>query len=146
MGDWINSDTVGATEFPGGVGVFNSHGFAISKASQQTELAWEFVKHITSEKWAMGTAQRITRTVGQPAIDEALLEELSTSDPTGYDVMNAQRSNLDQLTATWNSPLDAKLKEAFWPDIQSALLGQKDPQQALEDAERKVNRILKRGR
>lgn len=146
MGDWIDDETVGATEFPGGIGVFNSHGFAISKATDHPELAWEFVKHITSEEWAMETARRITRTVGQPAIDEALLAELSASDPTGYDVMQAQRSNLDKLTATWNSPLDAKIKNAFWPEIQAALLGQKEPQAALDEAERQVNRVLRRGR
>lgn len=146
MGDWINADTVGATEFPGGIGVFNSHGFLVSKATANPDLAWAFVEHITSPEWAIGTARRITRTVGQPEIDETLLAELKDSDPVGYNVMDAQRSSLDKLTATWNSPLDSKIKEAFWPELQSALLGQKDPKAALDDAERKVNRVLSRGR
>jgi ABC-type glycerol-3-phosphate transport system substrate-binding protein len=49
------------------------------------------------------------------------------------------------LTAAWKTPLDAKIKEAFWPDFQSALLGEEDPQKAINNAERKVNRVLQRG-
>jgi ABC-type glycerol-3-phosphate transport system substrate-binding protein len=42
------------------------------------------------------------------------------------------------------TPKDAAIKEAFWPEIQAALLGQKDPQEALDAAESKVNRALRR--
>lgn len=146
MGDWINKNTVGASDFPGGWGVLNSHGFLISSATKHPDLAWEFVKLITNSKWALGTAKRIVRTTGNKEADAALLKILAQEDPVGLDIMTAQGSHLDNLTATWKTPLDAKIKQAFWPDLQSALLGQKDPQEALNDAERKVNRILKRGR
>ncbi len=53
---------------------------------------------------------------------------------------------MDKAVATWPTPLDAQIKEAFWPDLQAALLGQKDPAEALADAESKVNRILRRAR
>jgi ABC-type glycerol-3-phosphate transport system substrate-binding protein len=139
------SGNVGAN-FPGGWGVFNSSGFLISRATTHPELAWEFVKQITNNKWALGTAKRIVRTTGNKDADASLLKILAKEDPVGLDVMTAQVSHLDKLTATWKTPLDAKIKQAFWPDLQSALLGQKDPQEALDDAERKVNRVLKRGR
>ena len=50
------------------------------------------------------------------------------------------------MASSWKTPLDPKLQEAFWPELQSALLGQKEVKVALDDAERKVNRILTRGR
>ena len=144
MGKWIDKDTVGAAEFPGGWGVFNSHGFLISKGTKHPELAWEFLKQITNDKWAFGTAKRIIRTTGNAKADQQLLEYLAKEDPTGLDIMKAQGASLDRLTATWKTPLDAKIKEALWPDLQKALLGEEDPQKALANAERKVNRLLQR--
>ena len=69
MGDWINQDTVGAAEFPEGWGVLNSHGFLVSSGSRHPDLAWEFVKQITNDKWSLGTAQRIIRTTGNKNTD-----------------------------------------------------------------------------
>jgi len=37
-----------------------------------------------------------------------------------------------------------RVKDAFWPDVQSALLGRKDAKSALADADRKVSRELLR--
>jgi ABC-type glycerol-3-phosphate transport system substrate-binding protein len=146
MGDWIKPDTVGAVEFPGGWGVLNSHGFMITKASKHPDLAWEFVKQITDANWALGTGMRITRTTGNKAADAELLKHLTTADKVGFDILTAQGSSLDKLAAMWNSPLDAKIKEAFWPELQSALLGQKSAEEAIAEAERKVARVLRRGR
>ena len=145
MGKWINKDTVGAAEFPGGWGVFNSHGFLISKGTKHPDLAWDFLKQITNDKWALGTAKRIIRTTGNKNADEQLQDYLAKEDPVGFDIMKAQSASLDKLTAAWKTPLDAKIKEAFWPDFQSALLGEEDPQKAINNAERKVNRVLQRG-
>ncbi len=146
MGDWINKDTVGAAEFPEGWGVLNSHGFLVSSMTKYPDLAWEFVKQITNAKWAKGTSKRIIRTTGNMEADEELLAYLKANDPTGFDIMTIQGSSLDKLTATWKTPLDAKLKEAIWPELQSALLGQKGPQEALDAAEKKANRVLHRAR
>ena len=51
---------------------------------------------------------------------------------------------MDKATGNWVTPKDAAIKEAFWPEIQAALLGQKDPQEALDDGRGKVNRVLRR--
>lgn len=53
-------------------------------------------------------------------------------------------ANMDKATGNWVTPLDAKIKDAFWPEIQAALLGQKSPKDALEQADRKVSRLLRR--
>ena len=39
---------------------------------------------------------------------------------------------------------DAEIKEAFYPAMQDALLGRKSAQDALNAAEKKVNRVLQR--
>jgi ABC-type glycerol-3-phosphate transport system substrate-binding protein len=146
MGKWMNPDTVGAIEFPGGWGVLNSHGLMITKASKHPDLAWEFVKQVTDAKWALETGKRITRTTGNKEADAKLLEHLSKTDSIGFDIMAAQSASLDKLSAMWNSPLDAKIKEAFWPELQNALLGQTPAEAAISEAERKVARVLRRGR
>jgi putative chitobiose transport system substrate-binding protein len=51
---------------------------------------------------------------------------------------------MDKAVGNWVTPKDAAIKEAFWPEIQAALLGQKDPKEALDTAEAKVNRVLRR--
>ena len=38
---------------------------------------------------------------------------------------------------------DSQIKDAFWPEFQSALLGRKDAKAALADAKRKVERVLR---
>ena len=52
------------------------------------------------------------------------------------------RDNLDKLTGNWPFAKDAAIKEAFYPELQAAVLGEKNAAEALEAAERKVNRIL----
>ncbi len=142
--EWIKPDTIGVSDFPGGWGVLNPHGFSISRATKHPELAWEFLKTITSDKWTPQTAKRLIRTVGNKTADAELDRHLAKEDPVGKAVMQIQAANLDKVTML-KTPLDAKLQDAFWPEIQSALLNQKDPKAALDDAERKVNRILRRG-
>ena len=51
QGPWVNADTLGVTQLPGGWSTPNSHGLGISKGSKNPELAYEFLKHMTSDKW-----------------------------------------------------------------------------------------------
>jgi ABC-type glycerol-3-phosphate transport system substrate-binding protein len=44
----------------------------------------------------------------------------------------------------WRQAKDAQIKEAFYTEVQAALLGRKPAAQALAEAERKVNRVLQR--
>ena len=52
QGRWINPDTLGAAQAPGDWATPTNHGFAISKASKNPDLAFALVKHMTSTKWA----------------------------------------------------------------------------------------------
>jgi ABC-type glycerol-3-phosphate transport system substrate-binding protein len=59
-------------------------------------------------------------------------------------VLQTQLEHTDKFTGNWPLPFDAQLKDAFYPEIQNAVLGRKSAQAALTDAERAVNRVLSR--
>ena len=69
---------------------------------------------------------------------------MEKADPLAAAVLRTQIEHTDKLTGNWPLPYDAELKDAFWPEIQNAALGRKEPQKALADAERTVNRLLSR--
>ena len=48
------------------------------------------------------------------------------------------------MTGNWRFGNDSRVKEAFWPEVQSALLGRKDAKTALADADRLMTRVLAR--
>jgi ABC-type glycerol-3-phosphate transport system substrate-binding protein len=48
------------------------------------------------------------------------------------------------MCGNWRLGNDSRVKDAFWPEFQSAMLGRKDAKTALADAERRVTRELKR--
>jgi len=145
QGPWVNADTLGAANLPSGWATPNSHGLGISKGSKNPELAWAFLKMITSEEWAFkfGTTYKVLPGVAKA--DERIVAEFQKTDPLAATVLRTQLEQTDKLTGNWRTPKDAQIKEAFWPDIQAALLGQKDARTALAEAERKVARVLGRG-
>ena len=142
-GPWVNGDTLGATQMPGGFAVPNSHGLGISKSSKYPELAWEFIKLATSEKWAYTFGKNFKLFTGT-RVDSRLMEELQKEDPLAASVMKTQLEQVDKLVATWPLGKDAQIKEAFYSEFQAAVLGRKPAAAALAEAERKVNRLLAR--
>ena len=60
QGRWINPDTLGAVQAPGGWSTPTNHGFAHLQDSKNPDLAFALVKHMTSNKWA-------TAACGNPA-------------------------------------------------------------------------------
>jgi len=142
-GPWINAETLGAAPMPGGFATPNSHGLGISKSSKHPELAWEFIKLATSDKWAYTFGKTLKVFTGT-RVDSRLLEELQNEDPLAASVMKTQLEHLDRLVATWPLGKDAQVKDAFYSEFQAAVLGRKPAAAALAEAERKVNRLLAR--
>jgi ABC-type glycerol-3-phosphate transport system substrate-binding protein len=140
--DWVNQDTLGVVEWPGGWGVPNAHGFGISSSTKYPDEAFDFLKIATSDKWQTVMADTFTILTLNENVDEALIAGLD--DPLKAETLKLSLANMDKATGNWVTPKDAAIKEAFWPEIQAALLGQKDPQEALDAAESKVNRALRR--
>ena len=69
---------------------------------------------------------------------------LAKDDPLVYQVLKTQLEHTDKMTGNWRFGNDSRIKEAFWPEVQSALLGRKDAKSALADADRRVARELTR--
>ena len=81
---------------------------------------------------------------GNVAVDQASLKQLQKDDPIVYTVLKTQLEHTDKMTGNWRFGNDSRIKEAFWPEVQSALLGRKDAKTALADAEKRVARELTR--
>jgi len=144
QGPWINADTLGAAQLPGFWSTPTNHGFAISKGSKNPDLAWEFIKFMTSDKSASAFFKTRSVLTANVAADKEGLASLQKTEPLAAAVLQTQIEHTDKLTGNWPLPYDAGLKDAFWPEIQNAVLGRKEPKQALADAERAVNRLLAR--
>ncbi|PWS37120.1 hypothetical protein DFH01_09615 [Falsiroseomonas bella] len=145
QGNWVNGETLGVAHAPGNYSTPNSHGLGVSQGSRNPDLAWAFVKHVTANEQANQLATQRRILTGNTAVDEALLASLRTADPLVHDVLKTQIEHTDKMVGNWPLPQDARVKDAFWPELQSALLGRKSARQALADAERRVGRELSRG-
>jgi ABC-type glycerol-3-phosphate transport system substrate-binding protein len=145
QGAWVNPDTLGAVQGPGGWAVPNSHGLGISKGSKNPELAWDFLTFITSKQEMMKFAGVRKILSANIELDKELLAGLEKSDPLGAIVLRTQLADTDKMTGNWRLGNDSRVKDAFYSELQNALLGRKTAKVALADAERKVARELRRG-
>jgi ABC-type glycerol-3-phosphate transport system substrate-binding protein len=144
QGTWINPDTLGVAHAPGYWATPTNHGFGISKSSKNPDLAWEFIKHLTGNKWATEFSRRRKLLTGTIVADQQGLDIIRKEDPLGGQVLQTQLEHTDKFTGNWPLPFDAQLKDAFYPEIQNAVLGRKTAKVALDDAERAVERVLRR--
>ena len=142
--EWVSDDTVGVVPFPGGWGTPNGHGLGISSATEHPDAAWDFIKIATNDKWQTTMADTFTILTVNESVDEDLIGGLRADEPLKAETLELSLANMDKATGNWVTPRDAAIKEAFWPEIQAALLGQKDPEEAVAAAESKVNRVLRR--
>lgn len=143
-GPWINGDTLGAAHVPGNWATPNSHGLGISKGSKNPDLAWDFVKYLTGDAVGAKFAATASVLTGNKAVDKAQLDRLQSSDPLAYSVLKTQFEHTDRMCGNWRLGNDSRVKDAFWPEFQNAVLGRKDAKTALADAERRVARELRR--
>ena len=142
-GPWVNENTVGVAELPGGWSTPSSHALLISKSSKYPNEAWDFVKIATSGEGAYTFGTAANTLTGDMATNERLMAHFAKEIPAVVPALKTQLVSLDKLVGSWPLAKDAAVKEAFYPELQSAFLGQKSAKQALDDAERKVNRILR---
>jgi ABC-type glycerol-3-phosphate transport system substrate-binding protein len=145
QGAWVSPDTLGAVQGPGGWAVPNSHGLGISRGSKNPELAWDFLTFITSKQEMMKFAGVRKILSANIELDNELLAGLEKTDPLGAMVLRTQLADTDKMTGNWRLGNDSRVKDAFYSELQNALLGRKTAKVALADAERKVARELRRG-
>ncbi len=139
---WVNENTVGAAQLPGGWATPNSHALLISKGTKFPDAAWDFVKIATSGEGAFALGTGTNNLTGDKLANEQLMAHFQKNLPAVMPALKTQLENLDKLCGNWTVAKDAAIKEAFYPELQSALLGQKSAQAALAEAERKVARVL----
>jgi ABC-type glycerol-3-phosphate transport system substrate-binding protein len=145
QGSWVTPDSLGVAHMPGNWATPNSHGLGISKGSKNPELAWDFLRFITDTGQAGELATRRKLVTGNVGVDRASLAQLQKDDPLVHRILATQLEHTDRMTGNWRFGNDSRIKEAFWPEVQSALLGRKDAKTALADAERRMARELSRG-
>jgi ABC-type glycerol-3-phosphate transport system substrate-binding protein len=145
QGSWITPDTIGIAEVPGFWATPNSHGYAISKGARNPELAWAFLKFVTDKRQAMQFARGRTLTTANAEVDKEFLAELDKSDPTAAAVLRTQIEHTDRLTGNWRLGDDSAVKNIVFAEMQNIFLGRRDAKTALADAEKKVERELRRG-
>lgn len=141
--EWVTPDTLDVMHFPDGWGVPNAHGFGISSTTRHPDEAVEFLKIATSDRWQSIMADTFTILTLNQAVDDALIARVETEDPLKAKALRLSLEQPERWTGNWVTPLDARIKDAFWPEIQAALLGQKDPADAIAAAETAVNRVLR---
>ena len=144
QGSWVGPETLGIGEAPGFYATPTNHGFAISKATKNPDASWAFIKHLTADKQAGQFATNRQILTGNAAVDANLLEQTKAQDKLVYAVLQTQVAHTDKIVGNWPIPTDSRVKDAFWPELQNALLGRKDARTALADAERRVARELRR--
>ena len=91
---------------------------------------------------ALGTGTN--NLTGDKLANEELFAYFEKEIPVVMPVLKTQLEYLDKLCGNWPVAKDAEIKNAFYPELQSALLGQKSAKDALADAEKKVNRVLQK--
>jgi len=140
--NWVNENSVGAINLPGGWSTPNSHALVISAGSKHPDAAWDFVKIATSGEGAVAFGEQTNNLMGDKIADAELMKYFEKNIPAVIPALKTQLENLDKLTGNWPFAEDAAIKDAFYPELQAALLGQKSAKEALDAAEAKVNRIL----
>ncbi len=141
---WANDQTVGVAAFPGKWSVPNYHGFGIAAKSKYPDVAWNFVKLITNDKWAKNAATVLGTLSGNSVADNALINDPSFAkdNPVVAESFKVDLSEAGNLTGITRTPKDAQIKDAVYSNIQKALFGQVSAEKALADAEASVNQIL----
>jgi ABC-type glycerol-3-phosphate transport system substrate-binding protein len=144
QGAWVNQDTLGIGELPGNWSVPSLHGYAISKGTKDPDLAWAFVEFCTARKQAQEMADSRRILTAFTDVDKTLVARLEKDEPLAYAVLKTQLEYTDKLCGNWPLANDSRIKDAFYPALQNALLGRSDAKSALDEATRKVTRELRR--
>lgn len=141
---WANDETVGVAPFPGNFATPNFHGLGITRTTRHPDLAWEFVKIATSDKWASEIVGSLGTLSGNRTADDMALSDAGfrRENPVKVEMFNVERSAGRTLTGMTGLGSDARIKDAVYSNLTRALFGEVSAQRALADAERAVNAIL----
>ena len=142
--EWANSETIGVASFPGNYAVPNYHSLGITSTTEYPDLAWDFVKIVTSDKWAKEIVAGLGTLSGNQAADDVALNDAAfrRDNPVKVRMFEVERSNMGNLTGMTGLAAGARIKDAVYTNMTRAIFGEVSARQALADAERAVNAIL----
>lgn len=141
---WVDEDSVGFAQMPGNWSVPNAHALHISASTPYPDQAWDFIRIVTSGEGALAFGKKLNSPTGNKVVNALLLDHYAKANPIVLKVLVTQFEHLDHMVGNWPLAQDTQIKHAFYPEIQSAMLGHKSATDALDSAERKVNHILSR--
>ena len=142
--EWANEETIGVASFPGNYAVPNYHSLGITSTTEYPDLAWDFVKIVTSDKWAQQIVAGLGTLSGNQAADDVALNDAAfrRDNPVKVRMFEVERSNMGNLTGMTGLAADARIKDAVYSNLTRAIFGEVSARQALADAESAVNAIL----
>jgi multiple sugar transport system substrate-binding protein len=120
------------------------HGFSITKASKEKEMAASLIKHLTSVEGNQAEAKLGILIARQSVWDQIIKEAEGSTDP-----LAKKRLELALLQAQEDfrsPPLIAEwlpLSNILYPILQQVILGDSEPQKGLDDAAQKVQELMK---
>jgi multiple sugar transport system substrate-binding protein len=124
-------------EGPGGRATFqDTNGISVSAFSERKEAAKEFARFMTTRE----SSKTNMVVEGNPAVIPSVYEEPEVQEQYPSSLLDDMRANLESAqseTYLAQPQVDDYLSEQITP----ALLGDKDPQQALQDAQSNVERL-----
>jgi ABC-type glycerol-3-phosphate transport system substrate-binding protein len=142
--EWANEDTVGIDTFPGGWSVPNYHSMGIVSTTKYPDLAWDFIKIVTDDKWAENFGRFWGILSGNADADQAMISDAQfrEEEPLVAKMFETQLSDKLRLVTMTNVAADAQIKDAVYRNLQKAIFGEVSAEKALADAEKAVNDIL----
>jgi len=120
------------------------HGFSITKASKEKEMAASLIKHLTSVEGNQLEAKLGILIARQSVWDQIIKEAEGSADP-----LAKKRLELALLQAKEDfrsPPLIAEwlpLSNILYPILQQVILGDSEPQKGLDEAAQKVQELMK---
>jgi ABC-type glycerol-3-phosphate transport system substrate-binding protein len=142
--EWANKDTIGVASFPGNYAVPNYHSLGITSTTKQPDLAWDFVKIVTSDKWAKEIVSSLGTLSGNKQADDIALKDADfrADNPVKVRMFEVERSNMANLTGITGLATDSRIKDAVYSNFVRAIFGEISAEEALDAAEKAVNAIL----
>lgn len=124
---------------PGGKapGVNGSMALSIAAGTSNTDMAWKYITHLTS--------QPVQNTYAQYSLPvwKSSYEDQAVIKAAGQPLIGAAKQQLQDLILRPQVPAYNAVSQQLQSEIQNALLGKKTPQQALSDAAKAARDLMK---
>jgi ABC-type glycerol-3-phosphate transport system substrate-binding protein len=145
-GDWINGETMGFMAPPGGNAAYLGHGWSITQDHNMAtkQAALDMIKVITNEKWQKDFLRNTTVLVGnnQAVEDLANSDQFRSENPLLAGVYDTWFEVAESAVPQPRIPQARQIWDVINSQFSAAAVGETDPQQAVNNAESEVNRIL----